>query len=133
MTASGTQQDRGPGQPSFQSLLYRNYGPMARKAKGTVNGFAEAVFDSGADATASRALATGAAAPAAVPVMAMAADKESAESESLADGQGNADAQENGSPHIQLRTNLRTASSGAARSKRMKKETLPYPWKCRTT
>ena len=36
MTASGTQQDRGPGQPSFQSLLYRNYGPMARKAKGTL-------------------------------------------------------------------------------------------------
>lgn len=106
MTASGTQQDRGPGQPSFQSLLYRNYGPMARKAKGTVNGFAEAVFDSGADAAASRALATGAAAPAAVPVMAMAADKESAESESLANGQGNADAQENGSPHIQLRTNF---------------------------
>lgn len=106
MTASGTQQDRGPGQPSFQSLLYRNYEPMARKAKGTVNGFAEAVFDSGADAAASRALATGAAAPAAVPVMAMAADKESAESESLANGQGNADAQENGSPHIQLRTNF---------------------------
>ncbi|MBT8791756.1 alpha-2-macroglobulin family protein [Akkermansia muciniphila] len=106
MTASGTQQDRGPGQPSFQSLLYRNYGPMAGKAKGTVNGFAEAVFDSGADAAASRALATGAAAPTAVPVMAMAADKESAESESFADGQGNADAQENGSPHIQLRTNF---------------------------
>ena len=40
MTASGTQQDRGPDQPYFQSLLYRNYGPMVRKAKGTVNGFA---------------------------------------------------------------------------------------------
>lgn len=133
MTASGTQQDRGPGQPSFQSLLYRNYGPMARKAKGTVNGFAEAVFDSGADAAASRVLATGAVAPAAVPVMAMAADKESAESESLANGQGNADAQENGSPHIQLRTNFADCIKWCGTLKTDEKETLPYPWKCRTT
>ncbi|MCB5932764.1 hypothetical protein LJB63_25840, partial [[Eubacterium] rectale] len=80
MTASGTQQDRGPDQPYFQSLLYRNYGPMARKAKGTVNGLAEAELDSGVDAAAGRVLATGAAAHAAAPVMAMAADKEGAKS-----------------------------------------------------
>ena len=106
MTASGTQQDRGPDQPYFQSLLYRNYGPMARKAKGTVNGLAEAELDSGVDAAAGRVLATGAAAPAAAPVMAMAADKEGAKSDSHAAEQGNADVQENGSPHIQLRTHF---------------------------
>ena len=132
MTASGTQQDRGPDQPSFQSLLYRNYGPMVRKAKGTVNGLAKAELYSGADTAVSRVQATGAAAPAAVPVMAMAADKESAESDSFADGQGDADMQENATPHIQLRTNFADCINGAARSKRMKEETLPSLWKCRT-
>ncbi len=36
----------------------------------------------------------------------MAADEESAESDSFAAGQGDADVQENSSPHIQLRTNF---------------------------
>lgn len=115
MTAAGTQQDRGTDQPYFQSLLYSNYGYMLRRDKGAVNGFAAAGVRSGNYAfsgkAASRvlALAEGAAVPAAAPVpvmQQMAADEESAESDSFAAGQGDADMQENASPPIQLRTNF---------------------------
>ena len=113
MTAAGTQQDRGPDQPYFQSLLYSDYGYLLRREKGAVNGFATAGVRSGNYAisgkAASRVLAEGAAVPAAAPVPAMqqmAADEESAESDSFAAGQGDADVQENSSPHIQLRTNF---------------------------
>ena len=113
MTAAGTQQDRGPDQPYFQSLLYSDYGYLLRREKGAVNGFATAGVRSGNYAisgkAASRVLAEGAAVPAAAPVpvmQQMAADEESAESDSFAAGQGDADVQENSSPHIQLRTNF---------------------------
>ena len=113
MTAAGTQQDRGPDQPYFQSLLYSDYGYLLRREKGAVNGFATAGVRSGNYAisgkAASRVLAEGAAVPAAAPVPAMqqmASDEESAESDSFAAGQGDADVQENSSPHIQLRTNF---------------------------
>lgn len=110
MTASGTRQDRGPDQPSFQSLLNRSYGCLARDGGGAINGLATAGFRSGDYAISRKAaLAEGAAAPAAAPVpvvQAMAADEGFGERDSLEPEQGRADMQENGSPRIQLRTNF---------------------------
>lgn len=110
MTASGTQQDRGPDQPYFQSLLNRSDGYLARDGGGSLNGLATGRFRSVDYATSRKAaLAEGAAAPAAapVPVMhAMAADEGFGEGDALEPEQGHADMQENGSPRIQLRTNF---------------------------
>lgn len=100
MTASGTQQNRGPDQPYFQSLLYNNYGLVAKKVKSL------ATFRL-LDAGRGPATRTAYMAAAPVPVMQqMTADEENAESDSFAAGQKNAGMQENESPRIPLRTNF---------------------------
>lgn len=108
MTAAGTQQDRSPDQPYFQSLLSRRAG----NDMGAISGFATGGARTGDYAISRKAVssilsesASPSFAPAPV-VQYMAADEGSAEDDSLEPGQGNTDMQENTSPHIQLRTNF---------------------------
>lgn len=111
MTSSGTSQEKGPDQSSFQSLLfYGRNGYMAMDSFGTFNGMVTGGLRSGnapvLGKSMSRAL-TEEALPAAAPVMQMAADEEGAALEdSFAGEQGKGDARENASPAIQLRTNF---------------------------
>lgn len=113
MTAAGTQQDRKPDQPYFQSLLSRGFGYSARDGMETINGFVTGGIRSGDDGISrkavSRVFAENAAAPMAAPVpviQSRGSGEEGAENDSFAAGQGNTDMQENASPHIQLRTNF---------------------------
>lgn len=114
MTASGTQKDRGPDQPYFQSLVQTGYRYMARDKMAPINGFATAGPRSGNYAVAvksvNRLLGEGAALPAAAPAPVVqykgAGDEVSAEDDFFANAPGSMDLRGNASPPIQLRTHF---------------------------